>query len=469
MDPETPSPTEVGPDVAPSSVEKPTTEPTSEPRPDIAADDATDFAQTIAEISMELNSDVESQQASQSTTESTSKAFAKSPSAAEIPLPPSPQLLPGFRYSSVFPRLIVPIERSFVSDLRTSFDDGTLRATEAPVVATEDSAAALSDDDTSSYCTAPDHRSDDDTDDKIPNSNPVYRIGRFQNRDFSEQQHAIINALSIALRCDCCVDDRWEAAKKIDSLCPPSDQEENVEDWLWVLWEILIDIARFGEDTAVSPMCDVVSRLHSHHARGYVKIGGEERRLWKDLPMFSFCMDAAFGSDPTTGYTKLTLAGSRVWKQLNRFGAGCLMRAIGGPHHHALNAMRSALEEDTSPDIDIAECRMFVIFEWALPPALKALLRWALENVGADHPKEDSMDYEEPGPLYHGPPMMCLQRWGFWIERLEQLSKCDPESPREDLEAFLKDLQTGLFRRLAKAVAESMKEAEKELGHTLSD
>lgn len=174
-------------------------------------------------------------------------------------------------------------------------------------------------------------------------------------------------------------------------------------------------------------------------------------------------------SDPTTGYTKLTLAGSRAWKQLNRFGAGCLMSAIGGPHHHALKAMRSALEEDTSPDIKIAECRMFVIFEWALPTALKALLRWALENVGADHPKEDSMDYEEPGPLYHGPPMMCLQRWGFWIERLEQLSKCDPESPRDVREAFLKDIQTGMFRRLAKTVAESVKEAEKELGLTLSD
>ncbi|KAI8308216.1 hypothetical protein K4K61_002878 [Colletotrichum sp. SAR11_59] len=317
MDPASDSPTEVDPDVAPNSVEKPTTEPATEPTPDIATDDATDLAQVMAEIVMEPNADVKSQQASQSTPESTSQASAKSPSAAEKPLPPSPRPLPGFRYSSILPRLLVPIERSIASDLRTSFGDGTPPATEAPAVVTKDSTAALSDasdDDTASFHTAPLHPRGDDLLD--PKLTTFYEIKKFRNRDFSKQQRRIIDALDLTLRPGG-REAASEVAAEIDRLCPPKEEEDGVEDWLWMLWETVIDIV--------------------------------EERLWTDLPMFSYCMEAYF-NDPTTGDTESSCEDKNVWVQLNWFAAKCLQGGFGGPYHHAIHAMRSALEEEMSPD-----------------------------------------------------------------------------------------------------------------------
>ncbi|KAF4915737.1 hypothetical protein CGCF415_v001355 [Colletotrichum fructicola] len=522
-------PTDVAPEVAPDSVKEHTsesaTEPMTDPSPESATGDEAKLTKMFADIAVEPEADDGFQQSTRPALESTSKASANQPSTAQITLPPQPSPPPGFRYSENFPGLLVSIDRSITSDTKAWCDAGSSRSlfggpvdanydtgsrngkrkglfnvnlsktidadptieysdrpksqssedfeaalglssgrcsdsdlpTGAPPVVTED-LTTVSDalnDDNASFHTAAEHQSDEDADDKmIPNSNPVYRIKRFQNRDFSEQQRAIIDVLATAVA-SIHTKSSEEAAAKIDSLCPPSDQEEEVKDWLWTLWEILIDIARFGDFRSVYSMFWVVSSLH-RQARGYVKIGSEERRLWKDLPMFSYCMDAAFCSDPTTGYTKLTWESRLAWEQLNSFGGLCLASAIGGPHHHAMNAMRSALEEEISPDIDIAECRMSIACEWSMRLASKPLLRWALENVGAEHPKEDSMDYEEPGPLYHGPPMMCLQRWGFWIERLEQLSKGD-------------DRDHELIRGDAKTVVEYMQDAEKELGHTLSD
>ncbi|KAJ0377533.1 hypothetical protein COL26b_004240 [Colletotrichum chrysophilum] len=472
-------PTDVAPEVAPDSVKEHTsesaTEPMTDPSPESATGDEAKLTKMLADIAIEPEADDGLQQSTRPALESTSKASANQPSTAQITLPPQPSPPPGFRYSENFPGLLVSIDRSITSDTKAWCDAGSSRSlfggpvdanydtgsrngkrkglfnvnlsktidadptieysdrpksqssedfeaalglssgrcsdsdlpTGAPPVVTED-LTTVSDalnDDNASFHTAAEHQSDEDADDKmIPNSNPVYRIKRFQNRDFSEQQRAIIDVLATAVA-SIHTKSSEEAAAKIDSLCPPSDQEEEVKDWLWTLWEILIDIARF---------------------------------------------------DPTTGYTKLTWESRLAWEQLNSFGGLCLASAIGGPHHHAMNAMRSALEEEISPDIDIAECRMSIACEWSMRLASKPLLRWALENVGAEHPKEDSMDYEEPGPLYHGPPMMCLQRWGFWIERLEQLSKGD-------------DRDHELIRGDAKTVVEYMQDAEKELGHTLSD
>ncbi len=38
---------------------------------------------------------------------------------------------------------------------------------------------------------------------------------------------------------------------------------------------------------------------------------------------------------------------------------------------------------------------------------------------------EDEANFVEGGPLYHGPPTMCLRWWGFWLDRLEELGKED--------------------------------------------
>ncbi|KAF4808982.1 hypothetical protein CGCSCA5_v011866 [Colletotrichum siamense] len=519
-------PTDVTPEIALESVEKPTiepaTEPMTDPSPESKTGNETDLRETLTDMAIEPEANDGSRQPTRSDLGSTPEASTNPPSAARIALPPSPSPPTGFPYSDDFHGVLVPVDRSsttkasygdfgfpetienplgvdyskninidptagssdrtesqFCKDLETAAPGLSLDrcgtpdlATEASVVVTKNSAAALSDisDDDASYHTAPYYLSYDDTNDSTddgfdyfegPYPDTVYRIKKFQNRDFSEQQRDIISALDLSLQRD--VPDAAErAAEKIDSLCPPSDQKVEVQDWLWMLWETVIDVVRFGQCYAVGYYIDQMFAILvclQKRAHGYVKIEGVERRLWQDLPMFSYCMDA-YLSDPTRGCSELDITESHRWTSLNELAARCLGSGVAGPYHHALDAMRSNLEEELSSDRWVLSTRMDVAELW-IRHARKPILKWALENAGrTDPPKEDSMDYEESGPLYHGPPMMCLQRWGFWIERLEQLSK-------KDLGTM--DLEPWDFHRDARRAAESLKQVEKEMGHTLSD
>ncbi|KAL0776390.1 hypothetical protein CaCOL14_007677 [Colletotrichum acutatum] len=94
-----------------------------------------------------------------------------------------------------------------------------------------------------------------------------------------------------------------------------------------------------------------------------------------------------------------------------------------------MDVLRSALEEEPSPIPAVAECRLRVAFE-RIRQSARSLLRWARENVGyPEMPEYESGLTEETiayqGVLYEGPPIMCLQRWGFWMDRLEWLTKSD--------------------------------------------
>ncbi len=55
---------------------------------------------------------------------------------------------------------------------------------------------------------------------------------------------------------------------------------------------------------------------------------------------------------------------------------------------------------------------------------------------------EDEASFVEGGPLYHGPPAMCLRRWGFWLGRLEELRKEDPGMSEAIRKAVLEAAQT---------------------------
>lgn len=59
------------------------------------------------------------------------------------------------------------------------------------------------------------------------------------------------------------------------------------------------------------------------------------------------------------------------------------------------------------------------------------------------------------GVLYEGPPIMCLQRWGFWMDRLEWLAKSDNYGLGEEV-------RTEAFEAFG-----VMKEVEGRIGHTL--
>lgn len=59
----------------------------------------------------------------------------------------------------------------------------------------------------------------------------------------SEQEVYILNALNLAIH-----PATWETAKEaarlLDATCPPLDQHEEILNYLWMIWDIMTDIAR---------------------------------------------------------------------------------------------------------------------------------------------------------------------------------------------------------------------------------
>lgn len=86
------------------------------------------------------------------------------------------------------------------------------------------------------------------------------------------------------------------------------------------------------------------------------------------------------------------------------------------------------------------------------------LLRWAGENIGISEVTVDNIRiYCERGSLYDGPACMCFRRWGFWIQRLEDIAK-DEESGIGDE-----------IRKSALETAKTIRTAEGAVGYTLAD
>ena len=118
---------------------------------------------------------------------------------------------------------------------------------------------------------------------------------------------------------------------------------------------------------------------------------------------------------------EFTTKSAQSWLNMNIFAARCLGADLAGPYLQAMDALRSALEEEPSKEgeMDRTDCKIQVACEWIFHAA-KPLLWWARENIGyADVPVEDRAAYVEGGTLYHGPSTMCLQRWSFWLTRFE--------------------------------------------------
>jgi hypothetical protein len=69
---------------------------------------------------------------------------------------------------------------------------------------------------------------------------------------------------------------------------------------------------------------------------------------------------------------------------------------------------------------------------------------------------EDEANYIERGTLYHGPPTMCLQRWGFWLDNFKELGKEESGMSEE-------------IRKAALEAEQNMRTIERGIGHTLSE
>jgi hypothetical protein len=137
--------------------------------------------------------------------------------------------------------------------------------------------------------------------------------------------------------------------------------------------------------------------------------------------------------DPSSIPGEVTPKDAQIWRNLNAFTARCLGAGVLGPYLQVMDALRLALEEE----ISASESRVQIACEWIYHSA-KPLLLWAQENIDyTDVPAEDEAAFVEAGPLYHGPSPMCLQRWTFWLSRLEQFAKESSGLSEETLKTVL--------------------------------
>lgn len=80
----------------------------------------------------------------------------------------------------------------------------------------------------------------------------LFDLELIKKRKLSEQEIGIVNAFSWGVQL-ATPEAAAEAALQLDYLCPPLEQRADAEDYLWMVWELMIDIAQ-------SP--DVKSEVH---------------------------------------------------------------------------------------------------------------------------------------------------------------------------------------------------------------
>lgn len=140
-----------------------------------------------------------------------------------------------------------------------------------------------------------------------------------------------------------------------------------------------------------------------------------------------------------------------VWQNVNSFRARLTEVEILAPCYQIVEAMREGLEDDLGIYPGLRECRVQIACDW-MQRCADQLLSWAKENIGSlyDFPN-GTVFHHKNGRLYSGPPAVCLQRWGFWLQRLEALGGEDSDLPEE-------------LRKAAREAAGAMKTAETSVG-----
>ncbi|KAH0432387.1 hypothetical protein CcaCcLH18_06467 [Colletotrichum camelliae] len=248
-----------------------------------------------------------------------------------------------------------------------------------------------------------------------------------------------------------------EAARQLNDLCPPLNRTEDANNWMYMVWLVMLDIvADMGSRDAVQEGCVRILEELVQCAKGMMDVWGRNLRVWTDLPVLPIAFHEFWENDPTRkeGSEKLGPADVQSWKNISCFAARLMRSGLASDYDQAIMALRTALEEDISTLPGFADCRIQVACLW-IKHASKFLLRWALKNPGRAEVAGASPGYMEAGPLYGGPATMCLQRWGFWIERLERLGK----------EASVLEEDT---REMALQAARTIRIVEKGVSYTLS-
>ncbi|KAK3308016.1 uncharacterized protein B0T15DRAFT_94137 [Chaetomium strumarium] len=280
------------------------------------------------------------------------------------------------------------------------------------------------------------------------NAGSLAQLQLIKRRPLSEQESNVLNAFALAIPnlhaepgASRASDAAIEAAHRLNSLCPSLDHKEDARDYLWRTWEIMLDIASSPEveDNVHGRLLTILEEL-LQCAKGEL----DEKRVWRDLPGLADCFDASYTNPTCEGEESFTTEAAQIWHKLSSFGARGMAAGVLAVHAQAMYAVQSALEEplDTlsGAEVEMAGWRVKVACAW-LTHGAKPLLWWARENESYGN-EEDGSNYIKRGPLYDGPAIMCIERWRFWLHRLQVLAKEESGLGEEIRVVALQTVQT---------------------------
>ncbi|KAJ3533319.1 hypothetical protein NM208_g8040 [Fusarium decemcellulare] len=278
---------------------------------------------------------------------------------------------------------------------------------------------------------------------ETPGRNSLLDLELIRRRSLSEQETDILNAFNHAIH-PATSETSKEAAQWLDESCPPLAQEEEASDYLWNVWDIMLEVARSpGVTSEIHVRLISVAEDIRLCAKGEFNVWGEPATCVERLAIPTY--------DPALYDEEVTPEKAEIWQNINNFGARCLKAGVSGPYAQAMDALGAALEEEQT---DMTESKLKIAYPW-IAHGSRALVWWARDNIGyRDVPVEDTANYVEGGPLYHGPQTMCLRRWGFWLDRFEHFGKEESGLSEE-------------ARRIALEAARTMRAVEASIGSTL--
>ncbi|KAK9414564.1 hypothetical protein SUNI508_11137 [Seiridium unicorne] len=185
-----------------------------------------------------------------------------------------------------------------------------------------------------------------------------------------------------------------EAVRRIDGCCPPLTETEDAADYLWAVWQIIVNVVTSPDATSeiYEHLVSVLQGL-TQVAKGELLVWTGIWRVWTDLPLFPQCMET-YDKNPIAEGDELTPESLHVWRNWSSFSARCMGAGVLGMYVQQIDALRGALEEELDIEQDVAktECQLQVAFEWIAYTA-RNLLWWAQENIGLVDVAMDSTQY----------------------------------------------------------------------------
>ncbi len=122
------------------------------------------------------------------------------------------------------------------------------------------------------------------------NETSLFQLELIRRRDLSAQETNILNALACGMQ-PATAEAAAEAARQLDSFFPPLEQVKEANDYLWAVWEVIIDIAR-SPDVMIQVHERLVSILENLRrcAKGDLNVWGVSIRPCRSHPILSRCI-----------------------------------------------------------------------------------------------------------------------------------------------------------------------------------